>query len=94
MRDAAVVGLPDPRFGERICAVVDMAGGERPALAAISAHVRQHLAAYKAPRDLVLAPIARAPNGKLDYKAVRELALRAARHGLTRTPCSRHDRTT
>jgi fatty-acyl-CoA synthase len=75
VRDAAVVGVPDPRFGERICAVVDMAAGERPALAAISGHVREHLAAYKAPRDLVLAPIVRAPNGKLDYKAVRELAL-------------------
>jgi acyl-CoA synthetase (AMP-forming)/AMP-acid ligase II len=76
VRDAAVVGVPDPRFGERICAVVDMTGEDRPALAAISSHVREHLAAYKAPRDLVLAPIVRAPNGKLDYKAIRELALK------------------
>ena len=75
VRDAAVVGLPDPRFGERICAVVDMAADETPALAAISNHVREHLAAYKAPRDLVLAPIVRAPNGKLDYKAIRDQAL-------------------
>jgi acyl-CoA synthetase (AMP-forming)/AMP-acid ligase II len=79
VRDAAVVGVPDPRFGERICAVVDMTGGDRPVLAAISSHVREHLAAYKAPRDLVLAPIVRAPNGKLDYKAVRELALERLR---------------
>ena len=75
VRDAAVVGLPDARFGERICAVVDMADGSTPSLADISGHVRQHLAAYKIPRDLVLAPILRAPNGKLDYKAVRALAL-------------------
>ncbi len=75
VRDAAVVGVPDPRFGERICAVVDMAGEAAPPLAAISGHVREHLAAYKAPRDLVLAPIVRAPNGKLDYKAIREQAL-------------------
>ncbi len=77
VRDAAVVGMPDARFGERVCAVVDMAGAETPALAEISAHVRAHLAAYKAPRELVLAPIARAANGKLDYKAVRALALEA-----------------
>ncbi len=70
-----MVGLPDPRFGERICAVVDMSAGEEPALGAISSHVREHLAAYKAPRDLVLAPIVRAANGKLDYKAIRDLAL-------------------
>ena len=39
--------------------------------------VRQTLAAYKAPRELVLAPIVRAANGKLDYKTVRAEALKA-----------------
>ncbi|MDB5479824.1 MAG: acyl-CoA synthetase [Caulobacteraceae bacterium] len=75
VRDAAVVGVPDPRFGERICAVVDYAGEATPTLADLSAHVREHLAGYKAPRELVLAPITRAANGKLDYKGVRALAL-------------------
>jgi len=75
VRDAAVVGVPDARFGERICAVVEVGEGDAPTLAMISGHVRLHLAAYKAPRELVLAPIARAANGKLDYKAVRALAL-------------------
>jgi acyl-CoA synthetase (AMP-forming)/AMP-acid ligase II len=77
VRDAAVVGVPDPRFGERICAVVDVGDLPAPSLAEISAHVRQHLAAYKAPRELVIAPIARAANGKLDYKGVRAQALKA-----------------
>jgi fatty-acyl-CoA synthase len=78
VRDAVVVGLPDARFGERICAVVD-ADPDQPAptLAELSQHVRQDLADYKTPRDLVLAPVARAPNGKLDYKASRALALEA-----------------
>jgi len=75
VRDVAVVGVPDARFGERICAVVDFAGPAAPSLADLSAHVREHLAGYKAPRELVLAPITRAPNGKLDYKSVRALAL-------------------
>lgn len=77
VRDAAAVGVPDARFGERICAVVDVGEGPAPTLAEISAHVRQHLAAYKAPRELVVAPIVRAANGKLDYKGVRADALRA-----------------
>ena len=81
VRDAAVVGVPDARFGERICAVVDFAGDTAPSLADLSAHVREHLAGYKAPRELVLAPITRAANGKLDYKSVRAFAL--ARLGLT-----------
>ncbi len=76
VRDAAVVGVPDARFGERICAVVEVEG-EAPSLQLLSEHVRQHLAAYKEPRELVLAPITRAANGKLDYKAVRAQALEA-----------------
>ena len=77
VRDAAVVGLPDPRFGERICAVVDVAGGAEPSLADLQAHVKSNLADYKVPRDLVFAPVMRAPNGKLDYKSVRAQALEA-----------------
>jgi fatty-acyl-CoA synthase len=77
VRDAAVVGVPDPRFGERICAVVEAAGEARPTLAELSAHVKSKLADYKAPRELVLGEVGRAPNGKLDYKAIRARALEA-----------------
>jgi acyl-CoA synthetase (AMP-forming)/AMP-acid ligase II len=78
VRDAVVVGLPDPRFGERICAVVETDGAAQPTLAELSEHVRAHLAGYKAPRDLVLVDsIGRAPNGKVDYKAIKERAVAA-----------------
>jgi fatty-acyl-CoA synthase len=77
VRDAVVVGVPDARFGERVCAVVDPRGGAAPTLADLSAHVKAHLAAYKAPRELVLRPIVRAANGKVDYKGVRAQALEA-----------------
>ena len=76
VRDAVVVGLPDPRFGERICAVVETDGGREPSLAELSEHVRLTLAGYKAPRELVLvASIGRAPNGKVDYKGVKDRAM-------------------
>ena len=77
VRDAAVVGLPDPRFGERIGAIVDFQGENAPTLADLSTHVKGLLADYKAPRELVLAPVARAPNGKLDYKALKAQAMAA-----------------
>ncbi|MDP3748058.1 MAG: acyl-CoA synthetase, partial [Phenylobacterium sp.] len=77
VRDAAVVGVPDPRFGERICAVVDFTGDGVPSLSELGAHVKSLLADYKAPRELVLAPVVRAPNGKLDYKAIRAEAIAA-----------------
>jgi fatty-acyl-CoA synthase len=78
VRDAVVVGVPDARFGERICAVVEPAGAAELTLAGLSEHVRASLAGYKAPRELVVVDsIGRAPNGKVDYKAVKARALAA-----------------
>jgi fatty-acyl-CoA synthase len=77
VRDAVVVGVPDPRFGERICAVVEAEGATAPSLQELSSHVHGLLAGYKAPRELVLVEtIGRAPNGKVDYKAVKDHALK------------------
>src|SRR5207248_2929975 len=76
VRDAVVVGVPDARFGERICAVVETIGVAQPTLAELSAHVHTQLAGYKAPRELVLVDsIGRAPNGKVDYAAIKAHAL-------------------
>ena len=79
VRDAVVVGIPDARFGERICAVVEPDPSvPAPTLEEMSGHVKTRLAAYKAPRELVVVEsIGRAPNGKVDYKASRERALAA-----------------
>ena len=57
--------------------MVDFVGDKAPALAELSAHVKSLLADYKAPRELVLAPVVRAPNGKLDYKGIKAQALEA-----------------
>jgi len=77
VRDAVVVGIPDPRFGEKVCAVVDVGDAPAPTLAELAAHVRGHIADYKTPRALVIAPVVRAANGKVDYKGVRAQALEA-----------------
>jgi acyl-CoA synthetase (AMP-forming)/AMP-acid ligase II len=54
VRDAVVVGLPDARFGERICAVVELEPGSGElGLPEVSSHVKGQLADYKAPRNLV-----------------------------------------
>jgi 3-oxocholest-4-en-26-oate---CoA ligase len=69
VRDAVCVAVPDERFGEAICAVVEPDGDTPPGLDELSAHVKAGLAAYKAPRYLVVVDtIGRAANGKVDYK--------------------------
>jgi 3-oxocholest-4-en-26-oate---CoA ligase len=80
VRDAVVVGLPDPRFGETICGVIEAADGATVDAGELKAHVTGRLAAYKAPRELVVVDsIARAANGKVDYKRLKELAIERAR---------------
>ena len=73
--DAVCVGVPDERFGEAVCAVIETAQGE-VGVDEIRAFVGERIAGYKAPRHLLaVASLGRAPNGKADYGAVRALAL-------------------
>ena len=75
VRDAVAVGIPDERFGETICAVVEADGDAALDLATLSEHVKSSLAHYKAPRHVVVVDtIGRAPNGKVDYKRLKALA--------------------
>ena len=74
--DAAVVGVPDERFGEAITALVEPHGTDPIDEAALIAHVREHLAAYKSPkRILTIDTVGRAANGKLDYKRLKQEAI-------------------
>jgi acyl-CoA synthetase (AMP-forming)/AMP-acid ligase II len=74
--DAAVIGLPDERFGEAITALVEIRPGAELDEAALIDHVKQHLAAYKAPKRVFPIPtIGRAANGKLDYKQLKATAV-------------------
>jgi acyl-CoA synthetase (AMP-forming)/AMP-acid ligase II len=70
--------VPDDKFGEAITAVVEPVPGVTVDEADVIAHVKGKLAAYKAPkRVVVVESIERAPNGKVDYKGVRARALEA-----------------
>jgi 3-oxocholest-4-en-26-oate---CoA ligase len=73
--DAVVVGVPDPRWGERVVAVVQPRGAP-PELAELDQHIRQHVAGYKAPREVVFVDtIVRSPSGKPDYRWAKATAL-------------------
>jgi len=77
VRDAVCVGVPDPRFGEAITALVEPMDGDSPAEAELISWVKERLAHYKAPkRVLQVDSVGRSPSGKVDYKGLKQQALR------------------
>jgi o-succinylbenzoate---CoA ligase len=78
VREAAVVGRPDPEWGEVVAAVVVPADPAAPPLLAdVRAHVRVRLPGYAAPAALVLMPeLPMLPSGKPDRAALRAMVAR------------------
>ena len=54
VREVAVVGVPDPEWGEEVCAVVVPEPGAAPTLDALRTHCEGRIAGFKRPRRLVL----------------------------------------
>jgi 3-oxocholest-4-en-26-oate---CoA ligase len=74
--DAVIVGTPDPRFGQRVAAVVEAAPGVAvPTLEEVQDYCRGRLAGHKVPRQLfVVDKVPRSPSGKPDYAWATEVA--------------------
>ena len=73
VREAVVVGRPDPEWGERVIAVVVPADpAEPPGLELLRTHVRARLPRYACPSEVVLMEaIPALPSGKPDLAALK-----------------------
>lgn len=77
VREVAVIGWPDARLGERVCAVIVPHDGETVALEEIVQWLRDtaQVAVYKLPEHLLLSSgLPRNPTGKVLKRELRQLA--------------------
>ena len=74
--DCAVVGVPDPRFGEKVVGIVQAAEHGDLDATDLAAWCRGTLAGYKMPREWVFVDVLpRSAAGKADHPKLRALAM-------------------
>ncbi|MET9851981.1 AMP-binding protein [Streptomyces sp. NPDC006450] len=72
VREAAVVGIPDPYRGESVKAYVSLRPGAEAAPAELSAYCAERLAAYKYPRRVEILPVLpKTTSGKILRRELR-----------------------
>jgi len=81
VRAALVFGVPDPAWGQVVCAAL-VAGPDRPTDEALRAHGSRWLAAHELPRRIAwVEALPVSPSGKVDRAAAPVLAIARARRG-------------
>ncbi|APZ98789.1 AMP-dependent acyl-CoA synthetase [Sphingopyxis sp. QXT-31] len=82
VQDGAVFGLPDDKWGERVCAVVQLRAGQDADADDIIASVKAAIGSVKAPKELEIWPdLPRSKVGKVLKKDIRAAKLAAANDG-------------
>ncbi len=71
--ECAVVGVPDPEWGERVCVAV-VPSGPPPTLDELKPWAKNRIASYKVPRDIrVVTELPRNAMGKVTKPEIREM---------------------
>jgi long-chain acyl-CoA synthetase len=73
VRDCAVFGIPDPEYGERLCAYVEPEPGAELSAISVQIFLSKHLANFKVPKDFEFVDaLPREATGKIFKRKLRE----------------------
>jgi long-chain acyl-CoA synthetase len=72
VREAAVIGVPDPTWGQSVRAVVALKDGESATAEELIEHCRTLIASYKKPRSVEFVDALPRLGWPIDYEALDE----------------------
>ncbi|NWO04769.1 MAG: AMP-binding protein [Alteromonadaceae bacterium] len=73
IQDCAVIGVPDPEFGESLLGLIKFQNGTDDTTLEVRKHLEGRLAKYKIPREIIIVSnIARDENGKISKKKLKQ----------------------
>ena len=73
VREAAVLGIPDEKYGEEVRAVISLKDGCQVTPEEITQYCKEHLAAYKYPRIVdIIDDLPKGSTGKILKRAIRD----------------------
>ena len=80
VKEVAVIGLPDAKWGERVHGVVVLRDGVGPVETELMAWCRERLAGYKRPRSIAIIPdeeMPRTATGKVQHRVLKSRIVQA-----------------
>jgi fatty-acyl-CoA synthase len=76
VRDVAVIGIPDERWGEAVTAIVELNPGERSTEDEMREHCGGKMAGYKIPKNFVFHEVLRTDVGKIKREKMVNVAFK------------------